>query len=179
MATSETSSNNTIQTADQLDLGTALSATLTASDVDYFKVSGDDISVDSLVSVLFTPSTAGVGKEWAVDLVNGSGTSLLDGGAANVTAATTLDARVESDAGAVYLKVSPSQYSGGMEYTVKATTDPAEEAEDNDQIAKATPLTKGVSVEGVLGELSDPDGSDVDYYLFTVADGYGISHLCV
>lgn len=175
MATSETSSNNTIQTADQLDLGTALSATLTASDVDYFKVSGDDISVDSLVSVLFTPSTPGVGKEWAVDLVNGSGTSLLDGGAANVTAATTLDARVESDAGAVYLKVSPSQYSGGMEYTVKATTDPAEEAEDNDQIAKATPLTKGVSVEGVLGELSDPDGSDVDYYLFTVADAGTVS----
>jgi hypothetical protein len=170
MATSETSNNNTIQTADLLDLGTALSGTLTASDVDYFKVSGDDISVDSLVSVLFTPSTPGVGKEWTVDLVNGSGTSLLSGGAQDVTAAATLSARVASTAGSVYLKVSPSQYSGGMEYTVKATTAPAEEAEDNDSLAKATPLTKGVSVEGVLGELSDPDGSDVDYYLFTVAD---------
>lgn len=175
MATTESANNNTITNADQLDLGSTLTGGLTSTDVDYFKVSGDDIPVDSLVDVVFTPTVPGVGKEWTIDLVNAAGTSLITGGAQNVTAATTLSARVNDTDGAVYLKVSPSQYSGSMDYTVLANAAPAVEAEDNDSLNKATPLTKGVSVEGVLGSTSSPDGDDVDFYLFTVADAGTIS----
>ncbi|MDA9006480.1 dockerin type I repeat-containing protein [Litoricola sp.] len=175
MATTESANNNTITNADQLDLGSTLTGGLTSTDVDYFKVSGDDISVDSLVDVVFTPTVPGVGKEWTIDLVNAAGTSLITGGAQNVTAATTLSARVNDTDGAVYLKVSPSQYSGSMDYTVLANAAPAVESEDNDSLNKATPLTKGVSVEGVLGSTSSPEGDDVDFYLFTVADAGTIS----
>lgn len=175
MATTESANNNTRTNADLLELGTALSGGLTSTDVDYFKIDGDDIGVDSLVSVLFTPSVPGVGKEWTIDLVNSQGTSLLSGGSQDVTAATTLSARVESTDGSVFLQVSPAQYSGSMDYTVLANAAPAVEAEDNDSINQATPLTKGVSVEGVLGSTSSPDGSDVDYYLFTVAEAGTVS----
>ncbi len=110
MATTESANNNTITNADALELGTSLTASLTSTDVDYFKVSGDDISVDSLVTMVFTPSVLGVGKEWTIDLVNGAGTSLLGSGAQGVTAVTTLTARVQDTDGAVYLKVTPSQF---------------------------------------------------------------------
>ncbi len=175
MATTESASNNTITNADSLELGSTLSGGLTSTDVDYFKVSGDDISVDSLVEIVFTPTIPGVGKEWTIDLVNAAGTSLLTGGAQDVTASTTLSARVNDTDGSVYLKVSPSQYSGSMDYTVLATAAPAVETEDNDSLNKATPLTKSVSVEGVLGSTSSPDGDDVDFYLFTVADAGMVS----
>ena len=175
MATTESASNNTITNADSLELGSTLSGGLTSTDVDYFKVSGDDISVDSLVEIVFTPTVPGVGKEWTIDLVNAAGTSLLTGGAQDVTASTTLSARVNDTDGSVYLKVSPSQYSGSMDYTVLATAAPAVETEDNDSLNKATPLTKSVSVEGVLGSTSSPDGDDVDFYLFTVADAGTVS----
>jgi len=175
MATTESASNNTILNADSLELGSTLSGGLTSTDVDYFKVSGDDISVDSLVEIVFTPTVPGVGKEWTIDLVNAAGTSLLTGGAQDVTASTTLSARVNDTDGSVYLKVSPSQYSGSMDYTVLATAAPAVETEDNDSLNKATPLTKSVSVEGVLGSTSSPDGDDVDFYLFTVADAGTVS----
>ena len=112
MATTESASNNTVTNADSLELGSTLSGGLTSTDVDYFKVSGDDISVDSLVEIVFTPTVPGVGKEWTIDLVNAAGTSLLTGGAQDVTASTTLSARVNDTDGSVYLKVSPSQYSG-------------------------------------------------------------------
>lgn len=175
MATTESANNNTRTNADLLELGTALSGGLTSTDVDYFKVDGNDIGVDSLVSILFTPSVPGVGKEWTIDLVNSQGTSLLSGGSQDVTAATTISARVQDTDGSVFLKVSPSQYSGSMDYTVVANAAPAVESEDNDAISKATPLTKGVDVEGVLGSTSSPDGSDVDYYLFTVAEAGTVS----
>jgi hypothetical protein len=175
MATTESASNNTITNADSLELGSTLSGGLTSTDVDYFKVSGDDISVDSLVEIVFTPTVPGVGKEWTIDLVNAAGTSLLTGGAQDVTASTTLSARVNDTDGSVYLKVSPSQYSGSMDYTVLANAAPAVETEDNDSLNKATPLTKSVSVEGVLGSTSSPDGDDVDFYLFTVADAGTVS----
>ena len=175
MATTESANNNTRTNADLLELGTALSGGLTSTDVDYFKVDGNDIGVDSLVSILFTPSVPGVGKEWTIDLVNSQGTSLLSGGSQDVTAATTISARVQDTDGSVFLKVSPSQYSGSMDYTVVANAAPAVESEDNDAINKATPLTKGVDVEGVLGSTSSPDGSDVDYYLFTVAEAGTVS----
>ena len=175
MATTESANNNTITNADSLELGSILTGGLTSTDVDYFKVSGDDISVDSLVEIVFTPTVPGVGKEWTIDLVNAAGTSLLTGGAQDVTAATTLSARVNDTDGSVYLKVSPSQYSGSMDYTVLATAAPAVESEDNDSLNKATPLTKSVSVEGVLGSTSSPDGDDVDFYLFTVADAGTVS----
>ena len=175
MATTESANNNTRTNADLLELGTALSGGLTSTDVDYFKVDGNDIGVDSLVSILFTPSVPGVGKEWTIDLVNSLGTSLLSGGSQDVTAATTISARVQDTDGSVFLKVSPSQYSGSMDYTVVANAAPAVESEDNDAISKATPLTKGVDVEGVLGTTTSPDGSDVDYYLFTVAEAGTVS----
>ena len=175
MATTESANNNTITNADSLELGSILTGGLTSTDVDYFKVSGDDISVDSLVEIVFTPTVPGVGKEWTIDLVNAAGTSLLTGGAQDVTASTTLSARVNDTDGSVYLKVSPSQYSGSMDYTVLATAAPAVETEDNDSLNKATPLTKSVSVEGVLGSTSSPDGDDVDFYLFTVADAGTVS----
>jgi len=175
MATTESANNNTRTNADLLELGTELSGGLTSTDVDYFKVDGNDIGVDSLVSILFTPSVPGVGKEWTIDLVNSQGTSLLSGGSQDVTAATTISARVQDTDGSVFLKVSPSQYSGSMDYTVVANAAPAVESEDNDAISKATPLTKGVDVEGVLGTTTSPDGSDVDYYLFTVAEAGTVS----
>jgi hypothetical protein len=175
MATTESANNNTITNADALELGTSLTASLTSTDVDYFKVSGDDISVDSLVTMVFTPSVLGVGKEWTIDLVNGAGTSLLGSGAQGVTAVTTLTARVQDTDGAVYLKVTPSQFSGSMDYSVLATAEKAVEAEDNDTAAKGTPLTKGVSVEGALGTTAAPDGSDVDFYVFTVAESGTVS----
>jgi len=175
MATTESANNNTITNADSLELGSILTGGLTSTDVDYFKVSGDDISVDSLVEIVFTPTVPGVGKEWTIDLVNAAGTSLLTGGAQDVTASTTVSARVNDTDGSVYLKVSPSQYSGSMDYTVLANAAPAVESEDNDSLNKATPLTKSVSVEGVLGSTSSPDGDDVDFYLFTVADAGTIS----
>jgi len=175
MATTESANNNTITNADSLELGSILTGGLTSTDVDYFKVSGDDISVDSLVEIVFTPTVPGVGKEWTIDLVNAAGTSLLTGGAQDVTASTTLSARVNDTDGSVYLKVSPSQYSGSMDYTVLANAAPAVESEDNDSLNKATPLTKSVSVEGVLGSTSSPDGDDVDFYLFTVADAGTVS----
>ena len=175
MATTESVNNNTIANADSLELGSILTGGLTSTDVDYFKVSGDDISVDSLVEIVFTPTVPGVGKEWTIDLVNAAGTSLLTGGAQDVTASTTVSARVNDTDGSVYLKVSPSQYSGSMDYTVLATAAPAVETEDNDSLNKATPLTKSVSVEGVLGSTSSPDGDDVDFYLFTVADAGTVS----
>ena len=175
MATTESANNNTITNADSLELGSILTGGLTSTDVDYFKVSGDDISVDSLVEIVFTPTVPGVGKEWTIDLVNAAGTSLLTGGAQDVTASTTVSARVNDTDGSVYLKVSPSQYSGSMDYTVLANAAPAVESEDNDSLNKATPLTKSVSVEGVLGSTSSPDGDDVDFYLFTVADAGTVS----
>jgi len=175
MATTESANNNTITNADSLELGTSLTASLTSTDVDYFKVSGVDISVDSLVTMVFTPSVPGVGKEWTIDLVNGAGTSLFASGSQDVTAATTLTARIQDTDGSVYLKVTPSQFSGSMDYSVLATAAPAVESEDNDTAAKGTPLTKGVSVEGALGSTSSPDGTDVDYYVFTVADAGTVS----
>ena len=62
MATTESASNNTITNADSLELGSTLSGGLTSTDVDYFKVSGDDISVDSLVEIVFTPTIPGVAR---------------------------------------------------------------------------------------------------------------------
>ena len=107
MATTESASNNTITNADSLELGSTLSGGLTSTDVDYFKVSGDDISVDSLVEIVFTPTIPGVGKEWTIDLVNAAGTSLLTGGAQDVrqdskSRAATQNADSKNTAGLMY-----------------------------------------------------------------------------
>jgi hypothetical protein len=161
----ESDSNDTIETADALSLGTAMTGKMaTGEDLDYFKFSVADKGVLTLDFDLpigfedFDPFT--------LSLYDDKG-SLLNSIANGVsqTYQTSL-----SKAGDYYLAVSATyfyDYSEGGSYSLKVSHQEGStagfESEGNNSADEASELTLGTAITGQLAT-----GEDVDYFKFTV-----------
>ncbi len=163
----ESDSNDTIQTADALILGTAMTGKMaTGEDLDYFKFSVADKGVLTLAFDL--PIGFEVFDPFTLSLYDDKG-SLLNSIANGVsdTYQTSL-----SKAGDYYLAVSATyqyDYSEGGSYSLKASHQVGStagfESEGNNSAAEANELTLGTAVTGQLAS-----GEDVDYFKFAVSD---------
>ena len=161
----ESESNDTVETADALSLGTAMTGKMaTGEDLDYFKFSVAGAGVLTLAFDLpigfedFDPFTLSLYDDKGV-LLN----SIANG--VSQTYQTSL-----SKAGDYYLAVSATyqyDYSEGRSYSLKASHQVGPtagfESEGNNSAAGANELTLGTAVTGQLAS-----GEDVDFFKFAV-----------
>ena len=163
----ESESNDTIQTADALSLGTVMTGKMTTGeDQDYFKFSVAGKGVLTLAFDLpigfddFDPFTLSLYDDKGV-LLNSIANGVSD------TYQTSL-----SKAGDYYLAVSATyqyDYSEGRSYSLKVSHQEGStagfESEGNNSAEEASELTLGTAITGQLAS-----GEDVDYFKFVVSD---------
>jgi len=154
-------------------LQTAITDQLKAStEVDFFKISGDDISVDSLITLDFGVASASNSNKYSVSIVDQAGTSLATTSTGQNTslsyqaiAGVTYYAKVEKGADAF----TDAAYSLNV-----AVVGTSEIAGNNDTQANANALLENVNFTGSLATTSD-----VDIFAFTTGPAGGTVSLSV
>ena len=145
----------------------------TSTEVDYFKISGADISVDSLITLDFGVATASSNSEYTVSIVDQAGLSLA-------TASTGQDTSLiyQATAGVTYYaKVVAGSSYNDANYTLNVSVKGTSEIEGNsgnDTQANANALLENVNFTGSLATTSD-----VDVFAFTTGPAGGTVSLSV
>ena len=145
----------------------------TSTEVDYFKISGADISVDSLITLDFGVATASSNSEYTVSIVDQAGLSLA-------TASTGQDTSLiyQATAGVTYYaKVVAGSSYNDANYTLNVSVKGTSEIEGNsgnDTQANANSLLENVNFTGSLATTSD-----VDVFAFTTGPAGGTVSLSV
>ena len=144
----------------------------TSTEIDYFKISGADISVDSLITLDFGVASASSNNEYSVSIVDDGGTSLATTSTGQntsltyqATAGVTYYAKVEKGADAF----TDAAYSLNV-----AVVGTSEVVGNNDTQANANALLENVNFTGSLATTSD-----VDVFAFTTGPAGGTVSLSV
>ena len=169
----EQEKNDTVNTANVVDLGAAYTGNLetmtSGADVDYYKFT---LSQPGYVGMNFKHEAIDSGSSyWESTVQSADGLkSFLTTSIAGTATDTTK--YVGLPAGTYLVKVTQGSYRTDMDYTLTVTTGPGTyEQEKNDTIGSATPIALGIPYTGNLETL--PSGFDVDYYKFTLSQpGY-------
>ena len=162
----ETESNDTLASADEMQLGTQLTGQLSSStDVDFFRISFDQSGIFSLA--LDTPTSSTFTDYFKIGIYNETGTEI-----ANFSTGKDSEWEVGVDAGNYYIGVSPySAYafsSGNYGLTAQAAVVGDFEDEPNEKIANW--ITPGIQKYGQLSSYSD-----IDYFYFSVDENSSVT----
>ena len=161
----ESESNGSIDTANNLTLGSPIKGRLTdRSDDDYYRIS---ISEPSELSIVFnTPTNNGLYNYFKVSISeyrNNKLASYLTG--MNLTEQISI-----AEAGTYYVKIEDDFFHDPGEYSLTATTSPVgstgRELELNDSFATANTITFAAPIKA---QLATP--TDVDYFTFSASQG--------
>jgi len=147
----------------------------TSTEVDYFKISGADITVDSLITLNFGVAAASSNNEYTVSIVDQAGVSLA---ATSTGQNTTLT--YQATAGVTYYaKVVAGDSYNDADYSLNVAVQGTAEVEGsngngNDSQANANALVENVDYTGSLASTSD-----VDVFAFTTGPAGGTVLLSV
>jgi hypothetical protein len=145
----------------------------TSTEIDFFKISGANISVDSLITLDFGVAAASSNSEYTVSIVDQAGVSLV---AASTGQDTTLT--YQATAGVTYYAkvVAGSSYNEAdytLNVSVKGTSE-VEGSSGNNTQGNANALLENVNFTGSLATTSD-----VDVFAFTTGPAGGTVSLSV
>ncbi|MGY8863892.1 MAG: hypothetical protein ACKVJ2_14845, partial [Pseudomonadales bacterium] len=145
----------------------------TSTEVDYFKISGADITIDSLITLNFGVAAASSNKEYTVSIVDQAGASLATTSTGQNTTLT-----YQATAGVTYYaEVVAGDSYNDADYSLNVAIQGTAEVEGsggNGSQANANALVENVNYTGSLASTSD-----VDVFAFTTGPAGGTVLLSV